>query len=397
MSDINEQLVELKRGVVDLYSEEELVQKLKLAASEGRSLRIKAGFDPTAPDLHLGHTVLMNKMRQFQQFGHQVIFLIGDFTSMIGDPTGKSITRPKMTREQVIANAETYQAQVFKILDKEKTEVRFNSEWMSKLTAQEMIELAAQYNVARMLERDDFRTRYRENRSIAIHEFLYPLVQAYDSVALKADVELGGHDQIFNLLVGRDIQKAMGQSPQVVMTVPLLEGTDGVNKMSKSLNNYIGVDEEAKDIYGKTMSISDEMMWKYFELCSERSLDEIQAFKNDIQQGRNPMEVKVLLAEEFVVRYKGKQALEEAKAAFRKPEIKAEDHEIALEEDTLEIAKLLVQLGFVKSNGEGRRMIKQGAVKIDDEKVASIDQTLARGFSGLIRCGKRRFANVRLK
>ncbi len=396
MVSVQEQLKELKRGVSDLYVEEELVTKLKRAIDEDRPLRIKAGFDPTAPDLHLGHTVLLNKMRQFQDLGHQVIFLIGDFTGLIGDPTGKSITRPKMTPEEVASNAETYREQVFKILDPQKTEVRFNSEWMNAMSAVGLIELAAQYNVARMFERDDFRTRFRDGRSIAIHEFLYPLVQAYDSVALKADVELGGHDQIFNLLVGRDIMKAYGDEPQVVMTVPLLEGLDGVNKMSKSLDNYIGIDEAPADIYGKTMSISDDLMWKYYDLCSERSLDEIERFKADVAGGRNPMEIKILLAEELVTRYAGAAALEEAQRAFRKPEERAEELTLELDGDRIWLPKLLTDLGFVKSNGDGRRMVKQGAVKIDEQRVDSVDTELPKGFDGLIRCGKRRFAQVKL-
>ncbi len=396
MISVDEQLRRLKRGVVDFYVEEELKSKLRRAVKENRPLRVKTGFDPTAPDLHLGHTVLLYKMRQFQELGHTVIFLIGDFTSLIGDPTGKNVTRPPMTREEILENAETYKQQVFKILDKDKTEVRFNSEWMDELPSTEMIRLAASYNVARMFERDDFRTRFKEGRSICIHEFLYPLVQAYDSVALEADVELGGHDQIFNLLVGRDIQKTYGQEPQVVMTVPLLEGTDGVHKMSKSLNNYIGIDEAPRDIYGKTMSISDDMMWKYFELCSSRSLEEIASLKAEVEKGRNPMEVKMLLAEEFVVRYQGEARLEEARAAFRKPQIEAEDIELAIEDESIGIGKLLATLGFVKSNSEGRRMVKQGAVKIDGEKIQDQDLELKKGFKGLIGCGKRKFAQVSL-
>lgn len=397
MIGVEQQLEILKRGIVDLYVEDDLKARLEKSFKENVPLRVKAGYDPTAPDLHLGHTVLLNKMHQFQQLGHTVIFLIGDFTGMIGDPTGKSATRPPLTKEEISANAETYKEQVFKILDPEKTEVRFNSEWMSPMSATEMIRLSAHYNVARMLERDDFRKRYREGRSIAIHEFLYSLVQGYDSVALEADVELGGHDQIFNLLVGRDIQKAYGQQSQIVMTVPLLEGTDGVNKMSKSLNNYIGIDEAATDIYGKTMSISDEMMWKYYELCSERPMAEIEGFKQEIREGRNPMEIKKLLASEFVVRYKGQDQLAAAEAAFKKPQIEAEDRVIELSEDKIWLPKLLVELGFVKSNGEGRRMIKQGAVNVSGDKVSDVDMELEKGFSGMLRCGKRRFANVLLK
>ncbi|RJO71922.1 MAG: tyrosine--tRNA ligase [Myxococcales bacterium] len=391
-----QQLAELKRGVVDFYVEEELVGKLERAVRTGKPLRVKCGFDPTAPDLHLGHTVVLNKMRQFQQFGHTVIFLIGDFTGMIGDPTGKTATRPILTREQIEANALTYKNQVFKILDPEKTEVRFNSEWFSVMPAARLIELASTYNVARMFEREDFRSRFREGRSIAIHEFLYPIVQAYDSVALEADVELGGHDQVFNLLVGRDVMRALDLEPQVVMTVPLLEGTDGVNKMSKSLGNYIGIDEAAEDIYGKTMSISDEMMWKYYELLSEKPSEEIRRLKDDVAGGRNPMEAKLLLAAEFVRRFKGETAVAEAEAAFRKPQVMAEERTIALAEDRVWLPKLLVELGFVSSNGEGRRMIQQGAVSIDEARIDRADLELTRGFSGLIRCGKRRFAQVRL-
>lgn len=397
MRSVDEQLKELKRGLVDLVSEADLRAKLEKSVKTGQPLRVKAGFDPTAPDLHLGHLVLLTKMRQFQDLGHRVIFLIGDFTALIGDPTGKSATRPRMTPEEVKRNAETYKQQVFKILDPEKTELRFNSEWFMKMGAGGMIELAAKYNVARMFEREDFRTRFREQRSIAIHEFLYPLVQAYDSVALEADVELGGHDQIFNLLVGRDIQRDYNQASQIVMTVPLLLGTDGVHKMSKSLGNYIGIDETAKDIYGKTMSISDEQMWSYFTLCSQKSSDEIDALKAEVAAGRNPMEAKLILAREFVVRFKGEAALEEAEQAFRKPATQAEDHDLVLEGDSIPLSALLAKLGFVKSNGEGRRLIEQGGVKLDDVKVSDVMLALPRGFSGQIAAGKRRVANVTLR
>lgn len=397
MFSFEEQFKELTRGIVDLYVEDEFKAKLKESVENNKPLRVKAGFDPTAPDLHLGHTVLLNKMRQFQRFGHQVIFLIGDFTGLIGDPTGKNKTRPPLSKEEVLKNAETYKEQVFKLLDPEKTEVRFNSEWMGKMPADEMIRLAAQYNVARMMERDDFRTRFKEGRSIAVHEFLYPLVQAYDSVALEADVELGGHDQIFNLLVGRDIQKAYGQNAQIVMTVPLLEGTDGINKMSKSLNNYIGIDEKASDIYGKTMSISDEMMWKYLELCSDKTGDEILALRNEVADGKNPMEVKKALAAELVERFKGKNELENATKAFAKPQMEAEERTFVIDGDEIWLPKLLVLLAFVKSNGEGRRMIKQGAVKIEGEKISDMDHQLPRGFAGMVSCGKRRYAHVTLK
>ncbi len=396
MKSVSEQMELLKRGTVDLYVEEDLKKKIAKSIETGKPLRIKAGFDPTAPDLHLGHVVLIEKMRQFQELGHQAIFLIGDFTGMIGDPSGRSATRRAMTKEEVIENAETYKQQVFKVLDPEKTEVRFNSEWMQKMNAAEMIELAAYYNVARMFERDDFRKRLKENRSISVHEFLYPLVQAYDSVALKADVELGGHDQIFNLLVGRDIMKHYGLEPQVVLTVPLMEGTDGVQKMSKSYNNYVGINESPTDIYGKTMSISDDLMWRWAELLSTRSMDEIKAAHAEVEAGRNPMEFKKELASEFVARFCGEDKLEEARQAFKKPEVEAEEIKLEIEGDSIQLAKLLVDIGFVKSNGEGRRMIKQNAVKIDGEKVSDMNQELPKGFSGMIRCGKRRFAEVEL-
>lgn len=396
MVSVDEQLRELKRGLVDLVSEADLRAKLEKSVKSGQPLRVKAGFDPTAPDLHLGHLVLLTKMRQFQDFGHTVIFLIGDFTALIGDPTGKSATRPRMTPEDVKRNAETYMQQVYKVLDPEKTELRFNSEWFLGMNAGGIIELAAKYNVARMFEREDFRTRFREQRSIAIHEFLYPLVQAYDSVALKADVELGGHDQIFNLLVGRDIQRDYGQASQIVMTVPLLIGTDGVHKMSKSLANYIGIDESAKDIYGKTMSVSDDLMWSYFTLCSQKSLDEIEALKAEVAAGRNPMEAKLALAREFVVRFKGEAALKEAEEAFRKPATQAEDHTITLDAESIPLSTLLAKLGFVKSNGEGRRLIEQGGVKVDEVKVGDVMQNMSRGFKGQIAAGKRRVANVTL-
>lgn len=396
MHSVDEQLRELKRGLVDLVSEEDLRQKLARSVASGKPLRVKAGFDPTAPDLHLGHLVLLTKMRQFQDFGHTVIFLIGDFTALIGDPTGKSATRPRMTPADVKRNAETYCQQVFKILDPDKTELRFNTEWFLKMGAGDMIELAARYNVARMFEREDFRTRFREQRSIAIHEFLYPLVQAYDSVALEADVELGGHDQIFNLLVGRDIQRDYGQASQIVMTIPLLIGTDGVHKMSKSLNNYIGIDESAVDIFGKTMSISDEQMWDYYTLCSQKSLDQIQALKADVAAGGNPMEAKLELAREFVRRFKGEAALEEAERAFRKPATQAEEHTLTIEGDTIKLVALLAKIGFAKSNSEARRLIEQGGVKIGEDKVTDVEATLARGFRGLVSCGKRKIAQLSL-
>jgi len=393
---VKEQMALLKRGTVDLYVEEDLEKKITRSLESGVPLRVKAGFDPTAPDLHLGHVVLLEKMRQFQALGHQVIFLIGDFTGMIGDPSGRSATRRAMTREEVKLNAETYKQQVFKVLDPQKTEVRFNSEWMEKMTAAELIELAAQYNVARMFEREDFRTRFRENRSISVHEFLYPLVQAYDSVALKADIELGGHDQIFNLLVGRDIMKHYGLEPQVVLTVPLLEGTDGVQKMSKSYGNYVGINETPTDIFGKTMSVSDDLMWRWAELLSKKSLDEIKQVRAEVAAGKNPMEFKMALAAEFVERFCGADKVEEALNAFRKPEVEAEKINRTIEGDSIMLVKLLADIGFVASNGEGRRMITQHAVSIDGEKISDANHELKKGFRGMIRCGKRRFAEVTL-
>jgi tyrosyl-tRNA synthetase len=399
MSPANEQLAELRRGTEDVLVEKELEERLGL----GRPLRIKAGFDPTAPDLHLGHTVLINKMRQFQAFGHDVIFLIGDFTGMIGDPTGKSATRPPLTREEIATNARTYQAQVFKILDPERTRIEFNSRWMSAMDAAGLIQLAARHTVARMLERDDFSRRHAEGRPIAIHEFLYPLVQGYDSVALEADVELGGTDQKFNLLVGRQLQQAWGQPPQVVMTVPLLEGLDGVQKMSKSLGNYVGIDEPPERMYGKLMSIADPLMWRYFELLSFRPLGQIAALKAAVDAGRNPMEVKFELAHEITARFHGEDGADAGRRDFDQriragamPEnldsrvLDIEGHEIGL-------AAALTAAGLTASNSEAFREIRQRAVRVDGERVENLRATLKAGGTYVLAVGKRRILEVRLR
>ncbi len=393
-----EVLEQLKRGCDEVLVEAELVERLKT----GVPMRIKAGFDPTAPDLHLGHTVLINKLRQFQDLGHEVLFLIGDFTGMIGDPTGKSATRPPLTAEQVAENAKTYQKQIFKILDKDKTTVMFNSSWMNKMSPADLIQLAAKHTVARMLERDDFNKRYRSGQPIAIHEFLYPLIQGYDSVEMKSDVELGGTDQKFNLLVGRELQKHYGQKPQVVMTMPLLEGTDGVNKMSKSLGNYIGIDEAPDEIFGKLMSISDELMWRYFELLSFRPLPEIEGFKQQIEQGANPRDIKFLLAEEIIARFHSESAATKSRenfiARFQKGAMPddIEEKPINAIDGELPIANLLKEAGLVNSTSDAFRMIKQGAVKIDGEKVDSRDLKIKAGSEHIYQVGKRRFAKVKL-
>jgi len=393
-----EVLAHLKRGCDEILVEDELVERLKT----GKPLRIKAGFDPTAPDLHLGHTVLINKLRQFQDLGHEVLFLIGDFTGMIGDPTGKSATRPPLTRDQVIDNARSYEQQIFKILDPEKTLVMFNSSWMNAMSPADLIQLAAKHTVARMLERDDFNKRYKSNQPIAIHEFLYPLIQGYDSVAMKADIELGGTDQKFNLLVGRELQKHYGQKPQVVITMPLLEGTDGVNKMSKSLGNYIGIDEAPDEIFGKLMSISDELMWRYFELLSFRAVSEIDEFKEQIEQGANPRDIKFLLAEEIIARFHSGAAATKSRenfiARFQKgamPDDIEEKH-ITATEGEMPIANLLKEAGLVGSTSEAYRMMKQGAVKIDGKKVESRDLKIKVGSEHIYQVGKRRFAKVKL-
>ena len=392
---IEQSLALIKRGSDELLIESELVEKLKT----GRPLRVKAGFDPTAPDLHLGHTVLLNKLRQFQELGHQVLFLIGDFTGMIGDPTGKSATRPPLTAEQVQENAKSYAAQVFKILKPEQTEVVFNSTWLNELGAAGMLKLAASHTVARMLERDDFSKRYKNNQPIAIHEFLYPLLQGYDSVALKADVELGGTDQKFNLLMGRELQKQAGQSQQCVLTMPLLEGLDGVNKMSKSLGNYIGVAEPANVIFSKIMSVSDELMWRYIELLSFESLESVSEWKNEIAAGANPRNTKVRFAQEIVARFHSQEAADEALKDFElrsKGGIPDEVPEVAIEISgaTIAVPQLLKQAGLVASTSEAMRAIEQGGVKLDGEKVVDKHQPVAKGTEVVAQVGKRKFARV---
>ncbi|MDP3211079.1 tyrosine--tRNA ligase [Methylotenera sp.] len=393
--EISQQLAVIKRGADELLIEAELVEKLK----KGQPLRVKAGFDPTAPDLHLGHTVLINKLRQLQELGHQVLFLIGDFTGMIGDPTGKSATRPPLTAEQVQENAKSYTAQVFKILKPEQTEVVFNSKWLTELGAAGMLKLAASHTVARMLERDDFSKRFKGNQPIAIHEFLYPLLQGYDSVALNADLELGGTDQKFNLLMGRELQKQAGQSPQCVLTMPLLEGLDGVNKMSKSLGNYIGIAEAPEIIFAKIMSISDELMWRYIELLSFESLETIVQWKADVAAGANPRNVKVQFAQEIVTRFHSKEDADKALLDFQTrskggipddiPQV-----EIVAESDVIGIAQLLKLAGLVVSTSEAFRSIEQGGVKLDGEKVTDKALTVKKGSAVVAQVGKRKFANV---
>jgi tyrosyl-tRNA synthetase len=392
-------LAEIKRGCEEILLEEELIAKLK----EGKPLKIKAGFDPTAPDLHLGHTVLINKLRTFQQLGHDVIFLIGDFTGMIGDPTGKNVTRKPLTREDVLANAQTYKEQVFKILDPAKTRVAFNSEWMEKLGAAGMIKLAARQTVARMLERDDFKKRYANNQSIAIHEFLYPLVQGWDSVALEADIEMGGTDQRFNLLMGRELQKDEGQRPQTIIMVPLLEGLDGVQKMSKSLGNYIGITDTPGEMFGKVMSISDELMWRYYDLLSFRPIADIAALKQQAAEGRNPRDIKIELAKEIIARFHDEAAAEAAEQdfiqRFQKNALPDDIPELTLTltADSIQIANLLKEAGLVESTSEALRMIKQGAVKLDGEtKVEDSKMEFAKGSSHIFQVGKRKFAKVSL-
>ena len=396
-----EALALIHRGAVDVLKQDELEARLAL----GRPLRIKAGFDPTAPDLHLGHTVLLNKMRQFQDLGHTAIFLIGDFTGMIGDPTGKNVTRKPLSREDVARNAETYAAQVFKVLDRERTEVRFNSEWFGKMDASDMIRLAAQHTVARMLERDDFAKRFQSEQPIAIHEFLYPLVQGYDSVALECDVELGGTDQKFNLLMGRALQEQHGQPPQIVLTMPLLEGIDGVNKMSKSLGNYIGINEPAIDIVTKTMKIDDALMWRWFELLSfEKSLDDIAHMKREVENGRaNPRDFKLQLARELAARFQGEAEAERAIAAWHAV-VRGEGYtallpltEIAVPSDGLKLPALLTAAGLTASNSEANRKIRERAVRIDAQVIEDAQRTFAPGFEGVLQVGKRNFARVRLR
>lgn len=390
------------RGTAEILVEDELRARLQESERSGVPLRVKAGFDPTAPDLHLGHTVLLNKMRHFQELGHQVMFLIGDFTGMIGDPSGKNTTRPPLTREAVLENARTYQEQVFKILDPAKTEICFNSQWMNEVGAADMIRLASHWTVARMLERDDFAKRYASQQPIAVHEFLYPLCQGYDSVCMRADVELGGTDQKFNLLVGRELQKHYGQRPQNVVMVPLLEGLDGVNKMSKSLGNYIGINEAPRDIFGKTMSVSDELMWRYFELLSFRSNAEIDALRAQVAAGGNPRDVKVLLAREFVARFHGEAAAEEAAAEFEarfRQGVLPEDMpevQVALPAEGLLLTQVLKQAGLTGSTGEAMRMIEQGAVRVEGERVEDKALRLTGAQTLVMQVGKRRFARVKL-
>lgn len=394
MIDSESQLALIKRGAEELLVESELSDKLKTS----RPLRVKAGFDPTAPDLHLGHTVLINKLRHFQELGHHVMFLIGDFTGMIGDPTGKNATRPPLSREQIKQNALTYQDQVFKILDPAKTEICFNSSWFDALGAAGMIRLAAQHTVARMLERDDFAKRYAGNQPIAIHEFLYPLCQGYDSVAMQADVELGGTDQKFNLLVGRELQKHYGQAPQCILTMPLLEGLDGVNKMSKSLGNYIGIAEPSQEIFGKVMSISDDLMWRYFDLLSFRSSQEIFNLKRDVDAGVNPRDVKILLAQELVARFHSQaaaeQALEDFQARFQRGAMPEDMPQLSIPAG--QIAQVLKQSGLVASTSEALRMIDGGGVRIDGEKVSDKTLMLTAGSTVVLQVGKRKFARVAL-
>jgi tyrosyl-tRNA synthetase len=398
---VAEQMDIIRRGAVDILLEKELEEKLAKSAKTGVPLKIKAGFDPTAPDLHVGHTVLLHKMRQFQQLGHEIYFLIGDFTGMIGDPTGKSETRKALTREDVLKNAETYKEQVFKILDREKTKVVFNSSWLAGMNATEMIQLAAKYTVARMLERDDFGKRYANQMPISIHEFLYPLIQGYDSVALQADVELGGTDQKFNLLVGRELQREWGQTPQTVITMPLLEGLDGVNKMSKSLGNYIGINEPADEIFGKIMSISDTLMYRYYELLSDMSLVDLETLRKDVKAGVvHPMEAKKQLGREMVARYHGADAAllaeEHFVKRFRDNQTPDEMPELNLAADggSVLLCKLLAQADLVKSNSEGRRAIQQGGVKVNGEKVEDENLEIVCSGAYTLQVGKRRFARV---
>ncbi|KAA9130982.1 tyrosine--tRNA ligase [Marinihelvus fidelis] len=399
MNDVQAALDLIARGTDEIIKTEELAERLE----SGRQLKIKVGFDPTAPDLHLGHTVIINKMRVFQDLGHEVTFLIGDFTGMIGDPTGKNVTRKPLTPEQIKANAETYAQQVFKILDREKTKVRFNSEWFNELGADGMIRLAAQYTVARMLERDDFNKRYKAEQPISVHEFLYPLAQGYDSVALECDVEMGGTDQKFNLLVGRHLQAQAGQAPQVIITLPLLEGLDGVQKMSKSLDNYIGITEAPDEMFGKVMSISDELMWRWFDLLSFRSNEELAQLRADVEGGRNPRDVKFLLGEEIVERFHDRAAAEAARETFI-ARFKGGQMPDDIPEKTLDagaegigIAAALTACSLTASNSEAFRMIKQGGVRIDGEKVDDRNLQLELGFEGVLQVGKRKFCKARVR
>ena len=396
---MKENLNLIKRGIDELISEEELLAKLK----SKKQLVVKAGFDPTAPDLHLGHTVLINKLRHFQQLGHQIIFLIGDFTGMIGDPSGKNKTRPALDESEIKENAKSYEKQVFKILDPKLTHVRFNSEWSNKLGAEGIIKLASQYNLARMLERDDFSKRYKSNQTIALHEFLYPLIQANDSIALKADIELGGTDQKFNLLVGRELQRSFGQEPQVVITVPILEGLDGKNKMSKSLDNYVGIDEAPNEMFGKIMSISDELMWRWFDLLSFKTTDEIKELKADQTNGRNPRDIKIELAKELISRFHDEESADLAETnfinQFQKKNIPDDIEEVSLvlSEGSIPLANLLKDCEMTSSTSEAIRMIKQGAVRIDEKKITDTKYKISSGTSAVYQVGKRKFKKITLQ
>lgn len=396
MVSVKESLAIIRRGAQEILVESELIEKLET----GRPLRIKAGFDPTAPDLHLGHTVLLNKLKQFQDLGHEILFLIGDFTGMIGDPTGKNATRKPLTTEQVQENAKSYQEQVFKILDPEKTTVVFNSHWMNKISSADMIRLASNHTVARMLERDDFDKRYKSGQPIAIHEFLYPLIQGYDSVELNADVELGGTDQKFNLLMGRELQKAYGKPQQSILTMPILEGLDGVQKMSKSLGNYIGINDSPKNIFGKIMSISDDLMWRYIDLLSFKTIEDIQQWRDEVTAGRNPIEIKKDFAQEIVARFhsieEGQQARDGFENQFKKGEVPDDIEEITLDVgiEGMPIANLLKEAGLTVSTSEAHRMIKQGALKIDGEKVEDKSLVISSGFEAVFQVGKRKFARI---
>ena len=399
MTDVNKAFELISRGTDEIIKAEDLLKKLET----GRKLRIKVGFDPTAPDLHIGHTVIINKMRQFQDLGHDVTFLIGDFTGLIGDPTGKNVTRKPLTKEEVLENAETYATQVFKVLDREKTSIRFNSEWMDELGSEGMIRLAAKYTLARMLERDDFENRYREGQPISLHELLYPLVQGYDSVMLKSDVEMGGTDQKFNLLVGRQLQQQDGQEPQVIITLPLLEGLDGVQKMSKSLNNYVGITDAPDEMFGKLMSISDEMMWRYFDLLSFKGNDELAALKQRVADGENPRDIKFLLCEELVERFHDHEAAQKAHktfiARFQGGAMPEEIPEKTLDSngDGFGIAAALTKCGLTSSNSEAFRMVQQGGVRIDGEKLTDRNLRLEPGFEGVLQVGKRKFCKAHVK
>ena len=403
MTSGKEQILEIKRGVDEILVEKDFLDRLK----QSKPLKIKVGFDPTAPDLHLGHTVIINKMRQFQEFGHEVIFLIGDFTGMIGDPSGVNETRPVLTKEQVKENARTYKNQIFKILDKDKTRIEFNSSWMNKITSAELIDIAAKYTVARMLERDDFKKRFRSENPISIHEFLYPLVQGYDSVALRCDVEMGGTDQKFNLLVGRHLQQIYGQEPQTIITLPLLEGLDGVKKMSKSSNNYVALNDSGDDMFGKIMSISDDLMWKYFELLSTKNLSEIEKLKDTVKNGANPRDIKFLLSEEIVERFHSLSIAKKAKESFLQrfqkggiPEdidlIEVSIKDIENDNGEINLPRLLAHTNLVNSVSEGHRAIKAGSVRIDGEKISQISLNIQSDSELILSQGKRRFIKVKI-